>query len=177
MRKWLIETSWSSTKTNTKSCARDGKRPCSSVGWGPMSWKAALQERTRGSSWTRSRTWADSVPLQQRWPRVQATSPRKWLFPSICHLSEYIWSPVSSFGLPSTGQNIDILGSVQKRPPRWSGTGEHNVQGEAGKLYCSALRRNGIIIVFNSLMVKCREDWAKLLFVVYCVTRCTGHKL
>lgn len=60
-----------------------------------------------GSWWTPSWTWANNMPSQQWRPitswaalaRLLPTGPGKWLFPSVCHLSEHIWGAVSSFHL------------------------------------------------------------------------------
>lgn len=78
--------------------------------WGWLAGRQLCRKRPWGSWWTPRWTWASNVPSQQQKPtmswselaNVLPGGPRKWLFPSICHLWDHIWGIVSSFQLFTT---------------------------------------------------------------------------
>lgn len=122
-RNGLTETSWKSTKENTKSCPWGRVIPGTSIHWGPTVWKATLQRRTWWFWQTANRTWARNELLWQKRPkaswaalgRALPRGPGRWFFPSTQHW----WDPSG------------VLGPVLASPvqERYSFTGANPVKG------------------------------------------------
>lgn len=62
-RDGLTATSWILSRVNVKSCTLGGITPCTSTGWVPTDWEAALQRRIWLSWWTVRLPQASNVSL------------------------------------------------------------------------------------------------------------------
>ena len=100
---------WSSSRGSSKSCTREGTTSCTSICWGPLRWKAALQQRSWGSRWTPFEQEPGMCPcskegLMVSWAAlgVLSASWGRWTFFSVQHWQGHTWSAVASAELPST---------------------------------------------------------------------------
>lgn len=163
---------WRSTKGRAKPFTWRGITSRTSTGWGPTSWKAAVQRKPQGV-WGTTWLWASDVPSWQKRP---VTS---WAASCTCILAEHCQQVegatfslplgsgetgldfVSSFGLPSTraspAQGYDW--SIWRMRRGW----------DSWEFFIPC-RRDGLggsyINVHLYLMVESKEDASRLFSVV-----------
>lgn len=117
----LTGISWSSARICTKSCAWEGVTPCTSTGWGPTSWKAAVQRKpqegledklTVSQQCTLMAKKASDIPcciLQMQPGReLPADEEVKWPLPLHLALVKQVWILCPVWGSPSTGETGQV---------------------------------------------------------------------